>query len=70
MQAPTPKLVAPGAALIGCSAGFLNVPRIKGTHGAQKSAMMAAEAAFEAIQAGRESDELAAYPAAFGKRGR
>ncbi|MFN7102821.1 MAG: 4Fe-4S dicluster domain-containing protein [Pseudorhizobium sp.] len=60
-----PKLVAPGAALIGCSAGFLNVPRIKGTHGAQKSAMMAAEAAFEAIQAGRESDELAAYPAAF-----
>ena len=60
-----PKLVAPGAALIGCSAGFLNVPRIKGTHGAQKSAMMAAEAAFEAIRAGREGDELAAYPAAF-----
>ncbi|NCG38892.1 MAG: NAD(P)-binding protein [Actinobacteria bacterium] len=60
-----PKLVAPGAALIGCSAGFLNVPRIKGTHGAQKSAMMATEAAFEAIRAGREGDELAAYPAAF-----
>ncbi|KTT70415.1 electron transfer flavoprotein-ubiquinone oxidoreductase [Sphingomonas endophytica] len=60
-----PKLVAPGAALIGCSAGFLNVPRIKGTHGAQKSAMIAAEAAFEAIQAGREGDDLTAYPAAF-----
>jgi electron-transferring-flavoprotein dehydrogenase len=60
-----PKLVFPGGALIGCSAGFLNVPRIKGTHGAQKSAMMAAEAAFAAIQAGREADELSAYPAAF-----
>ncbi|GGB32643.1 electron transfer flavoprotein-ubiquinone oxidoreductase [Sphingomonas metalli] len=60
-----PKLVFPGGALIGCSAGFLNVPRIKGTHGAQKSAMMAADAAFEAIQAGREGDELSAYPAAF-----
>lgn len=60
-----PKLVFPGGALIGCSAGFLNVPRIKGTHGAQKSAMMAAEAAFAAIQAGRESDELVAYPEAF-----
>ncbi|HEX8484731.1 electron transfer flavoprotein-ubiquinone oxidoreductase [Sphingomonas sp.] len=60
-----PKLVFPGGALIGCSAGFLNVPRIKGTHGAQKSAMMAAEAAFAAIQAGRAHDELVAYPAAF-----
>ncbi len=60
-----PKLVFPGGALIGCSAGFLNVPRIKGTHGAQKSAMMAAEAAFAAIQAGREADELTAYPEAF-----
>jgi len=60
-----PKLVFPGGALIGCSAGFLNVPRLKGTHGAQKSAMMAAEAAFAAIQAGREHDELAAYPQAF-----
>ena len=62
-----PKLVFPGGALIGCSAGFLNVPRIKGTHGAQKSAMMAAEAAFAAVQAGREHDELAAYPEAFEK---
>ena len=60
-----PKLVFPGGALIGCSAGFLNVPRIKGVHGAQKSAMLAAEAAFDAIKAGREGDELAAYPQAF-----
>ena len=62
-----PKLVFPGGALIGCSAGFLNVPRIKGTHTAMKSAMMAAEAAFEAIQAGRSADELAAYPKAYRK---
>ncbi|WP_298091854.1 electron transfer flavoprotein-ubiquinone oxidoreductase [uncultured Sphingomonas sp.] len=60
-----PKLVFPGGALIGCSAGFLNVPRIKGTHTAMKSGMMAAEAAFEAVQAGRAGDELAAYPDAF-----
>ena len=48
---PFPKLVFPGGALIGCSAGFVNVPRIKGTHTAMKSAMLAAEAAFEAIAA-------------------
>ncbi len=60
-----PKLVFPGGALIGCSAGFLNVPRIKGTHTAMKSGMMAAEAAFAAVAAGREHDELAAYPQAF-----
>ncbi|WP_294336760.1 electron transfer flavoprotein-ubiquinone oxidoreductase [uncultured Sphingomonas sp.] len=60
-----PKLVFPGGALIGCSAGFLNVPRIKGTHTAMKSAMMAAEAAFLAIAAGRSKDELTAYPDAF-----
>ena len=60
-----PKLVFPGGALIGCSAGFLNVPRIKGTHTAMKSGMMAAEAAFEAVRAGREGDELSAYPDAF-----
>lgn len=60
-----PKLVFPGGALIGCSAGFLNVPRIKGTHTAMKSAIMAADAAFAAIQAGRTSDELEAYPQAF-----
>src|SRR3546814_932236 len=44
-----PKLVFPGGALIGCSAGFVNVPRIKGSHTAMKTAMMAAEAAFEEI---------------------
>jgi electron-transferring-flavoprotein dehydrogenase len=55
----------PGGVLVGCSAGFLNVPRIKGTHGAMKSAMLAAEAAFAAVQAGREGDELTDYPAAF-----
>ena len=60
-----PKLVFPGGALIGDSAGFLNVPRIKGTHTAMKSGMMAAEAAFAAVQAGRSSDELAAYPESF-----
>jgi electron-transferring-flavoprotein dehydrogenase len=56
-----PKLVFPGGALIGCSAGFLNVPRIKGTHTAMKSAMLAAEAVFEAITADRSSDALDAY---------
>ncbi len=56
-----PKLTFPGGTLIGCAAGFVNVPRIKGTHTAQKSGMLAAEAAFEAIQAGREYDELTHY---------
>ena len=56
-----PKLVFPGGALIGCAAGFVNVPRIKGTHTAMKSGMLAAEAAAEAIAAGREADELSAY---------
>ncbi|QNA83854.1 electron transfer flavoprotein-ubiquinone oxidoreductase [Sphingomonas sp. So64.6b] len=60
-----PKLVFPGGALIGDSAGFLNVPRIKGTHTAMKSGMMAAEAAFDAVAAGREHDELAAFPEAY-----
>jgi electron-transferring-flavoprotein dehydrogenase len=60
-----PKLVFPGGALVGDCAGFLNVPRIKGTHTSMKSGMMAAEAAFAAIQAGREADELAAYPEAY-----
>jgi electron-transferring-flavoprotein dehydrogenase len=57
-----PKLVFPGGALIGCSAGFVNVPRIKGTHTAMKSAMLAAEVAFEAIGQGRSADVLEAYP--------
>src|SRR4051794_16923017 len=62
-----PKLVFAGGALIGCSAGFVNVPRIKGTHTAMKSAMLAAEAAFEAISEDRSGDVLAAYPAAIHK---
>ncbi|WP_298687363.1 electron transfer flavoprotein-ubiquinone oxidoreductase [uncultured Sphingomonas sp.] len=57
-----PRLVFPGGALIGCSAGFVNVPRIKGTHTAMKSGMLAAEAAYDAIVADRSGDELATYP--------
>jgi len=60
-----PKLVFPGGALIGCEAGFLNTSRIKGSHAAIKSGMLAAEASFEALEAGRSSDELLAYPKAF-----
>jgi electron-transferring-flavoprotein dehydrogenase len=59
-----PGLIFPGGALIGCSAGFVNVPRIKGTHNAMKSAMLAAEAAFEAIGQDRSNDLLDAYPKA------
>ena len=58
-----PKLTFPGGVLIGCSAGFVNVPRIKGSHNAIKSGMLAAESAFEALAAGREGrDELSDYP--------
>ncbi|WP_349258092.1 electron transfer flavoprotein-ubiquinone oxidoreductase [Vitreimonas sp.] len=60
-----PKLAFPGGALIGCSAGFVNVPRIKGSHNAMKTGMMAAEAAFEAIQEGRQRDTLDAYEQAY-----
>ncbi|PQM29153.1 electron transfer flavoprotein-ubiquinone oxidoreductase [Sphingopyxis lindanitolerans] len=60
-----PKLAFPGGALIGDTAGFLNVPRIKGTHTAMKSGMMAAEAAFAAVTAGREADVLTAYQDAY-----
>ena len=56
-----PKLAFAGGALIGCSAGIVNVPRIKGSHTAMKSAMLAAEAAAAAIAAGRTSDELLDY---------
>ena len=56
-----PKLTFPGGALIGCSAGFVNVPRIKGSHTAMKSGMLAAEAAFEAIQDERARDVLHDY---------
>ncbi|MFL5333023.1 MAG: electron transfer flavoprotein-ubiquinone oxidoreductase, partial [Geminicoccaceae bacterium] len=57
-----PKLVFPGGALIGCSAGLVNVPRIKGTHTAMKSGMVAAEAAFVALADGAERPELGDYP--------
>ena len=60
-----PKLVFPGGALVGCEAGFLNASRIKGSHAAIKSGMMAAEAAFAALATERANDELLAYPAAF-----
>ncbi|HEU4652029.1 MAG TPA: electron transfer flavoprotein-ubiquinone oxidoreductase [Croceibacterium sp.] len=59
-----PRLAFPGGALIGCAAGFVNVPRIKGTHTAMKSGMLAAEAAAAAIAAGREKDQLAEYDGA------
>ena len=58
-----PKLAFPGGALIGCSAGFVNVPRIKGSHTAMKTGMMAAEATAAAIAAGRAGDTLDAYEA-------
>jgi electron-transferring-flavoprotein dehydrogenase len=60
-----PKLVFPGGALIGDDAGFLNASRIKGSHAAIKSGMLAAEAAFAALRGGRSGDELNAYPQAF-----
>ncbi|MDA4848113.1 electron transfer flavoprotein-ubiquinone oxidoreductase [Hoeflea poritis] len=56
-----PRLTFPGGALIGCSAGFVNVPRIKGSHNAMLSGMQAAEQVAEAIAAGRSGDELGAY---------
>lgn len=60
-----PKTVFPGGALIGCEAGYLNASRIKGSHAAIKTGMLAADAAFEAVQAGRQFDELSSYPEAF-----
>ncbi len=56
-----PKMVAPGVALLGCSVGMVNVPRIKGNHNAMLSGMAAAEAAFAAIGADRSGDELSDY---------
>ncbi len=60
-----PKLVFPGGALVGCDAGTLNAARIKGSHAAIKTGMLAAEAIVPALAAGRQRDELAAYPEAF-----
>jgi electron-transferring-flavoprotein dehydrogenase len=60
-----PALAFPGGALIGCSAGFVNLPRIKGSHNAMKTGMLAAEATFAAIQAGRGGDTLSEYQSAY-----
>jgi electron-transferring-flavoprotein dehydrogenase len=60
-----PKTVFPGGALIGCDAGFLNTSRIKGSHAAIKTGMLAADAAFAALGQGRHHDELLSYPVAF-----
>ena len=60
-----PKLVFPGGALIGCAAGFMNVPRIKGSHNAMLSGMLAAEHVAQAIKSGRANDELSGYEAAW-----
>jgi electron-transferring-flavoprotein dehydrogenase len=62
-----PELVFPGGALVGCEAGTLNVSRIKGSHAAIKTGMLAADAAFDALAAGRQHDTLTAYPDAFRK---
>jgi electron-transferring-flavoprotein dehydrogenase len=60
-----PRLVFPGGALIGCAAGFVNVPRIKGSHNAMKTGMLAAESVFRALQASRANDELADYESSY-----
>ena len=60
-----PKLAFPGGALIGCSAGFVNVPRIKGSHNAMKTGMLAADAAYDAVMAGRAGDQLVEYQSAY-----
>src|SRR3989344_4549003 len=62
-----PKTIFPGGALVGCDAGYLNVGRIKGSHAAIKSGMLAADAIYDAVTAGRQHDELKAYPEAFEK---
>jgi electron-transferring-flavoprotein dehydrogenase len=62
-----PKTIFPGGVLVGCEAGFLNSSRIKGSHAAIKTGMLAANAAYDAIVHGRQHDELEAYPAAFEK---
>ncbi len=60
-----PKIIFPGGCLVGDDAGFLNASRIKGSHAAIKTGMLAAEACVEALQAGRAHDELTRYPEAF-----
>ena len=60
-----PKLTFPGGVLVGCAAGFVNLPRIKGSHNAMKTGMLAADAAFAAVKAGRSGDELTDYASAY-----
>jgi len=60
-----PKLAFPGGALLGCAAGFMNVPRIKGSHNAMLSGILAAEQVAAALKSGRANDELAGYEAAW-----
>ncbi|MCZ8254010.1 MAG: electron transfer flavoprotein-ubiquinone oxidoreductase [Hylemonella sp.] len=60
-----PKTIFPGGVLVGCDAGYLNASRIKGSHAAIKSGMLAADALYDAVTGGRQHDELAAYPVAF-----
>ncbi len=62
-----PRLSFPGGVLIGCAAGFVNLPRIKGSHNAMKTGMLAAEAAHAALQAGRANDTLTDYQTAYEK---
>jgi len=60
-----PRFVFPGGCLVGCDAGFLNASRIKGSHAAIKTGMLAADAAYEALGAGRQHDELRSYADSF-----
>ncbi|HWU56657.1 MAG TPA: electron transfer flavoprotein-ubiquinone oxidoreductase [Rhizomicrobium sp.] len=62
-----PRLSFPGGALIGCAAGFVNLPRIKGSHNAMKTGMLAADAVAEALKAGRADDTLQDYDTAYGQ---
>jgi electron-transferring-flavoprotein dehydrogenase len=62
-----PKLVFPGGALVGCAAGFVNVPRIKGSHNAMKTGMLAAESAFKALEGNRANDDLADYETSYSR---
>jgi electron-transferring-flavoprotein dehydrogenase len=62
-----PRLSFPGGALIGCAAGFVNLPRIKGSHNAMKTGMLAAEAVAGALKAGRAGDTLSDYDAAYAR---
>jgi len=60
-----PRLCFPGGVLVGCAAGFVNLPRIKGSHNAMKTGMLAAESAFSALKDGRQQDELQSYQEAY-----